>query len=179
MSKRRTFFQSSKFEVKVLEILSCSDKSLWYAKHVGWVVPYEGQSATEWRSREPGGYVNFVKLGDARVKTMTLDSSLRSYYPWPLDGLGVRENLRRQLESAKQNAPCVPATATASQSRAASSAEALANTVIGFAISLGITAALFPHLSLAQNIGITAIFTAASLLRSYALRRLFNRWTTA
>lgn len=66
-----------------------------------------------------------------------------------------------------------------SQSRTASLAEALINVAIGFAVSVGLTAVVLPayghHVTLGQNLQITAIFTVASIARGYAVRRLFNR----
>ncbi len=68
----------------------------------------------------------------------------------------------------------------AGQSRTHSAIESVLNIGMGFVISLGITAIVMPafghHVSFAQNVAITSIFTVASLARSYALRRLFNRW---
>lgn len=64
------------------------------------------------------------------------------------------------------------------QSRADSWAESAVNLAVGFVVSVLITLWLFPHLPMADNLQITAIFTVASLLRSYGLRRLFNRIAT-
>lgn len=68
------------------------------------------------------------------------------------------------------------------QSRTHSAIESALNIAVGFVISLGITAIVMPafghHISLPENVAITSIFTLASLLRSYALRRLFNHWST-
>ena len=65
-----------------------------------------------------------------------------------------------------------------SQSRLSSLVEAVINTAIGFVISLALTAMVLPAyghaVTLAQNLQITSIFTIASILRSYALRRWFN-----
>lgn len=65
-----------------------------------------------------------------------------------------------------------------SQSRKRSMVEALLNVAVGFALSLVLTALVFPMfgypIRLQDNLSITAIFTAASVLRSYALRRMFN-----
>ena len=70
-----------------------------------------------------------------------------------------------------------------SQSRRMSALEALANVAVGYALAVATQFAVFPAFGLrvgfAENLGIGAIFTAVSLARSYALRRLFNRWRTA
>jgi hypothetical protein len=54
------------------------------------------------------------------------------------------------------------------------------NITVGFIVSVGLTAVVMPvfghEVTLAQNIGITSIFTVASIVRSYALRRLFIRY---
>lgn len=69
-----------------------------------------------------------------------------------------------------------------SQSRTHSAIESALNIAVGFVISLGLTATVMPafghHVSFSENMAITSIFTVASLLRSYALRRLFNQWST-
>jgi hypothetical protein len=66
------------------------------------------------------------------------------------------------------------------QSRVMSGAEALANTLIGYAVSLAATAIVLPlfgyAVSAADAVGISIAFTAISLVRSYALRRAFNWW---
>lgn len=67
-----------------------------------------------------------------------------------------------------------------SQSHRHSFLEACANTGAGFLISMAAVAWLFPlvgvQMSLAQNFGATSMMTVVSIARSYALRRLFNRW---
>jgi hypothetical protein len=64
------------------------------------------------------------------------------------------------------------------QSRAASMAEAVVNLLVGYGISLLVQLLVFPifdlHATLAENMTIGVIFSAASLLRSYMLRRLFE-----
>lgn len=65
------------------------------------------------------------------------------------------------------------------QTRLHSFLEALAATAIGFIVSMGISLVVYPlfghAFTLAQNFWITAIFTISSILRGYAVRRLFNR----
>ena len=65
------------------------------------------------------------------------------------------------------------------QTRLHSALEAVANTAIGFVISLVATATVLPlagvQTSLRQNVGITAAFTVISIVRGYLIRRWFNR----
>lgn len=65
------------------------------------------------------------------------------------------------------------------QTKLGSLIEAVINTAIGFLITLGLTPIVYPlfghSFTLAQNMGITAIFTVASVLRGYAIRRWFNQ----
>jgi hypothetical protein len=66
------------------------------------------------------------------------------------------------------------------QSRRHSVLESVANVAIGYGVALAGQLLVFPlfglHPRLADNLGIGACFTAISLARSYAIRRLFNRW---
>ena len=66
-----------------------------------------------------------------------------------------------------------------SQSRKGSLTEAVANVVAGYGVALLIQALLFPAFGLgvttAQSLQIAAVFTLASIARSYVLRRLFTR----
>ena len=66
------------------------------------------------------------------------------------------------------------------QSRVMSAAEALANVLIGYVVSLAATAVVLPAfgyaVSAADAVGISVAFTALSLARSYVLRRVFNWW---
>lgn len=61
--------------------------------------------------------------------------------------------------------------------------ETLASLVIGFAVSVVITAIVMPayghDVALTDNIQITAIFTVASVIRSYLVRRAFVTWGRA
>jgi len=55
-----------------LLIMQCPDRMRWYAGLVGQLVPYLGDAGGEYKSREPGGYINFVQYADAKiVKTET------------------------------------------------------------------------------------------------------------
>jgi membrane protein implicated in regulation of membrane protease activity len=64
------------------------------------------------------------------------------------------------------------------QTRLSSLIEACINVAIGFVVSVVITALVMPayghHVTLSQNLQITAIFTVASIARAYAVRRWFN-----
>jgi heme/copper-type cytochrome/quinol oxidase subunit 4 len=58
--------------------------------------------------------------------------------------------------------------------------ETCASIAIGFVVSVIITALVMPayghQVTLQDNIEITLIFTVASIVRGYAVRRLFVRW---
>ena len=63
------------------------------------------------------------------------------------------------------------------QSRRMSLIEAVSNVAIGYVVALGVQLAVFPLFGLAvtfaDNLAIGAIFTAASVARSYIVRRAF------
>ena len=65
------------------------------------------------------------------------------------------------------------------QSRLMSFIEAWANVFVGYWVSVAANYVVLPwfgfHVSAGQAIGIGVIFTAISLVRSYLLRRCFNR----
>jgi hypothetical protein len=65
-----------------------------------------------------------------------------------------------------------------SQSRTMSLIEAAANVLVGYALAVTLQLIAFPlfgiEIPLAGNLALGALFTAASLARSYALRRLFE-----
>jgi hypothetical protein len=65
------------------------------------------------------------------------------------------------------------------QSRCMSLVEAVTNVAVGYALALATQIVVFPwfglHPSLSENLAIGAIFVSISLLRSYTLRRLFER----
>jgi hypothetical protein len=64
------------------------------------------------------------------------------------------------------------------QSRRMSLVEALTNVGVGYGIAVMAQMAIFPlfglHATLAQNMMMGAIFTVVSIIRSYALRRIFE-----
>lgn len=65
------------------------------------------------------------------------------------------------------------------QRRLVSALEAGANVAVGFVVSAVLTALVLPAFGYpvrgADALGIAAVFTAASLVRGYVLRRLFVR----
>lgn len=66
------------------------------------------------------------------------------------------------------------------QTRTRSALEAIANVLIGYWVAVAAQVVIFPlfgfHASTGQHMAIGALFTVVSLVRSYALRRIFNRW---
>ena len=65
------------------------------------------------------------------------------------------------------------------QSRRQSAIESAANVAIGYGVAVASQIAILPlfgvPLPLADNLAIGGYFTVISLVRSYAVRRLFNR----
>lgn len=65
------------------------------------------------------------------------------------------------------------------QSRKGSAIEAAANVAIGYVVALAAQVAIFPlfgiHVGAGEHFAIGALFTVVSLVRSYVLRRVFNR----
>jgi len=59
-----------------------------------------------------------------------------------------------------------------------SATEAVANVLVGYVISLAATAVVLPAfgyaVTVADAVGISLVFTAISLARSYLIRRAFN-----
>ncbi len=64
------------------------------------------------------------------------------------------------------------------QSRLMSLVEAVANVLVGYGVAVVTQMLIFPifglHTTLAQNLKMGAIFTAVSIARSFALRRVFE-----
>ena len=73
-----------------------------------------------------------------------------------------------------------PPTAMNSQTRSMSLVESIANTGAGFLVSLVLQISLFSLMSIetttSQNILMSGVFTVASLVRGYLMRRLFLHW---
>lgn len=65
------------------------------------------------------------------------------------------------------------------QSRIMSAVESVTNVAIGYGVAIATQAAVFPlfgiHATVKEHLTIGGIFTVVSLVRSYFLRRLFNR----
>ena len=65
-----------------------------------------------------------------------------------------------------------------SQSRRMSLLEAVTNVAVGYVLAVATQIVVFPafglQASLGDNLAIGAVFTGISLIRSYALRRLFE-----
>lgn len=65
------------------------------------------------------------------------------------------------------------------QSRRMSALESGANIAVGIGVAFATQVAVFPlfglHASAGEHMAITGIFTAVSFVRSYALRRAFER----
>ncbi len=66
------------------------------------------------------------------------------------------------------------------QTRLQSLLESWVNIAVGLGVSACANWLVFPlfgwHLTGRQNVTLSLIYTAISLVRSYLLRRLFNRW---
>ena len=66
------------------------------------------------------------------------------------------------------------------QTRLMSLVESVANVIVGYGVAVVTQILIFPifglQTTLAQNLKMGAVFTIVSLGRSYALRRLFERW---
>ncbi len=66
------------------------------------------------------------------------------------------------------------------QSRLMSFVEAISNVVVGYGVAVVTQILIFPifglHTTLAQNLKMGAIFTIVSIARSFALRRVFERF---
>lgn len=64
------------------------------------------------------------------------------------------------------------------QSRWMSLVESVTNIIVGYCLAVLTQAIVFPmfglSVSVAENLGIGAVFTVVSLVRSFALRRAFN-----
>jgi len=67
------------------------------------------------------------------------------------------------------------------QSKTHSLVESVTNIIVGYFVALGAQLVVFPMFGLSvpvrDNILIGLVFTVVSLVRSYVLRRVFNRFT--
>jgi uncharacterized membrane protein YgaE (UPF0421/DUF939 family) len=68
------------------------------------------------------------------------------------------------------------------QSRRGSIVETLTNVIVGLVVSFIANLVIFPllgwEISTSQNILLVIFYTVVSIIRSYALRRIFNRYKT-
>ena len=66
------------------------------------------------------------------------------------------------------------------QSRLMSFVEAISNVVVGYGVAVVTQILIFPifglHTTLAQNLKMGVVFTIVSIARSFALRRVFERF---
>lgn len=66
------------------------------------------------------------------------------------------------------------------QSRGMSLIEAATNVAVGYVLAVATQIIVFPwfslHPSIGQSLALGGVFVGISLLRSYALRRLFEHW---
>lgn len=66
------------------------------------------------------------------------------------------------------------------QSRIESTIETLINVTTGFGVSWGVNMSMLPYFGFqvtgSQSLIITLVFTLVSVIRSYVIRRLFNRY---
>ena len=60
------------------------------------------------------------------------------------------------------------------QSKTLSMLETITSTVIGFIVSMALTAIMFQSLTWSENVSVVMVFTIASVIRGYAIRRVFN-----
>ena len=108
--------------------------------------------------------------------------------PWACERFGICQALEGCKDKVRIDAGLErkgvkpPAPTPTGQSRTHSMAETMANIVVGFAASMVIQALVLPamghDITLAQNFWITCIFTVASVVRGYGIRRIFNRFQT-
>jgi hypothetical protein len=185
---------------RVLKITRCRDPLRWYSGMIGQTVPDLGDDGDRFfRSREPSGLVNFVHRDDALRLVSFVKSHQIGLWPYtelqaPKKGDRVdaaatpsgktcaaschRLGICQALDDC-QDKPCIDAELAKGQSRAHSMAETLSSIAVGFVVAMALQALVLPafghHITLAQNFWITCIFTVASVLRGYGMRRLFNR----
>jgi hypothetical protein len=93
------------------------------------------------------------------------------------DRFGFCQALEGCQDQARIDAQLAAKPKATGQSRMGSAGEAVVNIAVGFGVSVVITAWLLPamghQVSLSENLLMTSVFTVASLVRSYAIRRAF------
>lgn len=183
-------------KVPVLRILRCTDAMMWYRNLVGQFVPHCGWFESEgYKSREPAGYANYVREIDCEVTDVHVSTDQLAH--WPFNHyLHLANNMRKtillverqstawphivkDISKASAGSPHEPDVRhSAGQTRAQSLTESVTNIGIGWLLSLGVTAVVLPcfghQVTFGENAAMTTIFTAISLVRSYAVRRYFN-----
>lgn len=60
--------------MKALKIVKCSDPLMWYQDKVGETVQLVREYEDCYMSREPAGYLNVVRLGDAEIVEILSES---------------------------------------------------------------------------------------------------------
>lgn len=182
-------------KVPMLRIKKCSDFMMWYRDMSGQLVPHLGWSDLHgYKSRDAQGHTNFVLTDDVEPATVHVHTNELAHWPfnhymhlatsqrksiilterdskaWP----HIVQSIGKAVPSGSRHEP----EKATGQTKAQSATEAAVNIAIGWLLSLGVTAVVLPwfghEVTLAQNIGMTSIFTAVSLVRSYAVRRYFN-----
>ena len=59
--------------MRALRIIKCNDSLMWYRDKVGETVQLVREYEDCYMSREPAGYLNIVKRGDAEIVDLSLD----------------------------------------------------------------------------------------------------------
>lgn len=52
-------------EITYIRIVSCNDPHRWYSKHIGADFPLIAREATEYKTRQLDGYINFILKEDS------------------------------------------------------------------------------------------------------------------
>jgi hypothetical protein len=50
----------------VLVVTNCSDSHKWYREHIGKTFPMLDEEPTEYKTRQPEGYINFISKEDCQ-----------------------------------------------------------------------------------------------------------------
>ncbi len=177
-------------KVPMLRITGCSDFMMWYRDMTGQLVPHLGWSELHgYKSRDANGHTNFIHSNDAEPATVHVHTNELAHWPFNhymhlADGMRksillterpnrawprIVEEIEKAKHSGSSGEPVM------GQTRSQSLIETAANVITGWLLALVITGWLFPSMALIENALITSIFTSASLVRSYAVRRYFNR----
>ena len=60
--------------MRAIKIIKCSDPLMWYREKVGDTVQLVREYEDCYMSREPAGYLNIVKLEDAEIVEISVES---------------------------------------------------------------------------------------------------------